>query len=116
MSTHAARKMRTVLRNAQDVLAIEFLVASQALDWRVGMSLDPRASRREMSLEESEQQARQFEKIQSQNVAKSVAPALRDLYLRVREVSPTVVRDRALSEDLRRVHDAMFSAGTRTRS
>jgi histidine ammonia-lyase len=97
-----------VLRNAQDVLSIEFLVAAQALDWRIGMSLDPRAPRREMSLEESEQQAHEFEKIQPQNVAKSVAPALRDFYLRVRRVSPTVVRDRALSEDVRRVHEALF--------
>src|SRR5687767_10007345 len=34
MSTHAARKMRTVLGNAQAVLAIELLVAAQALEWR----------------------------------------------------------------------------------
>jgi histidine ammonia-lyase len=110
MSTHAARKMRTVLRNAQDVLTIELLVAAQALDWRAGMSMDPLAPRHEMSLNEAEQQAQQFEKVRPQNVSKSIAPNLRELYLRVREVSPSVVRDRALSDDIRRVHDALFSA------
>ncbi len=41
MSTLAGRKLRTVLGNAQAVLAIELLVAAQALDWRVGMNRDP---------------------------------------------------------------------------
>ncbi|HEY6843306.1 MAG TPA: histidine ammonia-lyase [Thermoanaerobaculia bacterium] len=113
MSTHAARKMRTVLRNAQNVLAIELLVAAQALDWRVGMSMDPVSRRQEMSLDEAEQQARQFEAVQPRKVATSVAPNLRGLYLRVRAVSPTVVRDRALSEDVRRVHEAVFGSERR---
>jgi histidine ammonia-lyase len=115
MSTHAARKMRTVLRNVQDVLAIEFMVAAQALDWRVGMSMDPRAPRVEMSLKEADEQASKFESVQPKSVAQSVAPRLRDFYLRVREVSPAVVQDRALSGDVQRVHDTLFSAGTRTR-
>lgn len=34
MSTTAARKLRTVIANAQAVVAIEFLVAAQAADWR----------------------------------------------------------------------------------
>ncbi len=34
MSTTAARKLRTVVANAQAVLAIELLVAAQAADWR----------------------------------------------------------------------------------
>src|SRR6185369_14059062 len=55
MSTHAARKMGTILGNAQDVLAIELLVAAQAIDWRAGLECDPLAPRRAMSLEESEQ-------------------------------------------------------------
>lgn len=113
MSTHAARKMRTVLRNAQNVLAIELIVAAQALDWRVGMSMAPRRRRDEMSLEQAEAQARDFEKVSPQNVAKSVAPKLREVYLRIREASPAVVRDRALSDDVRRVHDAMFASERR---
>ena len=115
MSTHAARKMRTVSRNVQNVLAIELLVAAQALDWRVGMRIDPVATRREMSLDEAETQAKQFEAVQPNAVAQSIAPRLRDLYVWVRSLSPAVVRDRALSGDVQRVYEALFNAGTRTR-
>ena len=109
MSTHAARKMRTVLRNAEDVLAIEFLVVAQALDWRIGMAMDPLAPRREMSVAEADEQARKFESVQPNKVAEGVAPNLRELYLRVRKVSPPVVRDRALSDDVSRVREELFS-------
>src|SRR5581483_1763260 len=105
MSTHAARKMRTVLRNAQNVLAIELLVAAQALDWRVGMSIDPQTPRPEMSLDYAERQARAFQQVQPDRVAQSVAPKLRELYLCVRRVSPPLVSDRALSSDVQRVHE-----------
>jgi histidine ammonia-lyase len=115
MATHAARKMRVVLRNAQNVLAIELLVAAQAIDWRVGMSIDPIAPRREMSIRDAEEQARRFEAVAGR-AADGVAPALRSFYVRVREKSPAVTRDRALSEDVRRVHEAFFIARTRTKS
>lgn len=115
MSTHAARKMRTVLRNAENVLAIELMVAAQALDWRVGMSISPIGPRREMSLAEAGEQARRFESIDPKKVASGVAPKLREIYKGIRAVSPSVTRDRALSDDVRRVHEAFFSAGTRTR-
>ena len=95
MSTHAARKLRTVLRNAQDTLAIELMVCAQAIDWRIGMT--------------------QFEDIPIKTVATGIAPGLRDLYLRVREVSARVIGDRALSDDISRICEAVFSAGTRKR-
>lgn len=41
MSTIAARKLRTILGNTQAALAIELLVAAQALEWRVGLQRDP---------------------------------------------------------------------------
>jgi histidine ammonia-lyase len=44
MSAIAARKLRTVIGNVQATLAIELLVAAQAIDWRVGMRRDPNAS------------------------------------------------------------------------
>ncbi len=34
MATHAARKLRTVLGNAESVLAIELMVAASAMEWR----------------------------------------------------------------------------------
>ena len=115
MSTHAARKMRTVLRNAENVIAIELMVAAQALDWRIGMSVSPIGPRREMSLAEADEQARRFESIDSKKVAGGIAPALREIYTSIRRVSPPVARDRALSDDVRRVHEAFFSAGMRTK-
>src|SRR5213078_4547194 len=41
MSTHAARKLRTILANAQAVIGIELLTAAQAADWRIGMKRSP---------------------------------------------------------------------------
>ena len=79
------------------------------------MSMDPQAPRREMSLKEADDQAREFERVQPKDVAAKIAPRLRDIYLRVREVSPAVVRDRALSDDVLRVREALFNAGTRKR-
>ncbi len=109
MSTHAARKMRTVLHNAQSVLAIELLVAAQALDWRIGLKLDPTAALPEMSIAEAEAQARAFEAATTRitTVADGVAPALRPLYQQIRAISPAVVADRPLSEDVRKLRMAM---------
>jgi histidine ammonia-lyase len=113
MSTHAARKMRTIMHNAQTVLAIELLVVAQALDWRIGMKIDPVAPRKALSIDEADAQARAFEAVR--NVADGVAAALRPLYQQVREVSPPVVADRPLSEDVRKIR-ARLTAGTRTTS
>ena len=43
MATTAARKLRTVLANAQAVVAIELMVAAQGVEWRVGMERSPLA-------------------------------------------------------------------------
>jgi histidine ammonia-lyase len=104
MSTHAARKMRTVLRNAQHVIAIELMVAAQAVDWRVGMQIDPTSPRHEMSVRD----------LKTAGVAQGIAPMLRPVYEAIRKASPTVTRDRMLSDDVRRIFEAFFSAGTRT--
>ncbi len=63
MSTIAARKVRTVLRNAQSVLAIELLVAAQAVEWRVAMRIDPAKPRPKGSSdwEQADQEAKDFE-------------------------------------------------------
>jgi histidine ammonia-lyase len=106
MSTHAARKLRTILHNVQSVIAIELLVAAQALDWRIGMEVDPVAPRRAMSIDEAEAQAHAFERVAGQCVD-GVAPPLRDLYRSVRSISPPVVADRPLSDDVRRLRAAL---------
>jgi histidine ammonia-lyase len=107
MSTYAAWKMRRILRNAENVLAIELLVAAQAIDWRVGMRIDPTLPRAPLSIEQAEEQARRFEQVAGR-AADGIAPALRSFYRRVRETSPAVIRDRPLSDDVRRVHEAFF--------
>ncbi|HSP35656.1 MAG TPA: histidine ammonia-lyase, partial [Thermoanaerobaculia bacterium] len=43
MSTHAGRKLRTVISNVQAVLGIELMTSAQAVEWRVAMNLDPNA-------------------------------------------------------------------------
>jgi histidine ammonia-lyase len=106
MSTHAARKMGTILANVQHVLAIELLVAAQAIDWRAGMECDPLAPRRAMSIEEAEQQARDFESAtrgRARDIALRLGRGTRETYLRVRDAVEPVYRDRALSDDVRRV-------------
>jgi histidine ammonia-lyase len=110
MSTYAARKLGTVLHNARHVLAIELFVVAQALEWRVGMKMDPLAPRREMSLEEAEIQAEAFAKAVHEpfTIAADLAPALRPLYLQVRALAPSVIADRPLSDDVRRIANLLY--------
>jgi histidine ammonia-lyase len=112
MSTHAARKMRTIVGNTQSVLALELLVSAQALDWRIAMKCDPLAPRKTMTVEEAETQSREFEAAVSGHaaeIAEGVAPALRPLYLEIRNAVPPVTKDRVLSEDARRVRALLFA-------
>src|SRR6185503_9937356 len=61
MSTHAARKLRTMIGNSQAVVAIELLTAAQAADWRIGMGLTAAAERKSLeSLAEADRQAERF--------------------------------------------------------
>ena len=103
MSTHAARKLRTVIANAQAVLAIEMLVAAQAVEWRVatlrGVPPTPR------TLAEADEQARLFEEVTAarSEVAAHLGNGTRAAYLRVRDAAQPVLRDRPLDGDIRAV-------------
>ncbi len=113
MSTHAARKMRTVVANAQAVLAIELMTVAQAVEWRVAMNLDPnQRAPKLMGLDEAEKQAVEFESKVSgraSEIAKSLGRGTRELYLKVREVVAPVTVDRPLSEDIRRLRKQLLS-------
>src|SRR5438045_2920912 len=62
MSTHAARKLRTVVSNVEAVLAIELMTAAQAIEWRVAMNLDPnQRPPKLLGVDQAEEQARDFE-------------------------------------------------------
>jgi histidine ammonia-lyase len=116
MSTHAARKMRTVLGNAQAVLALELMIVTQALEWRVGMAIDPRppvmnadalsTGASGMTLAQSEEQAEAFRAAVSGRataIAASLGKGTARAYLAVRSVAEPVLYDRPLSDDLRNV-------------
>jgi histidine ammonia-lyase len=106
MSTHAARKLRTVLSNVEAVLAIELLCAAQAVEWRIAFGFDPNSpAPRLLGVEEAEEQARAFESRvagHSADFAKRLGRGTGELYRRVRAAAQPVFRDRALDEDIRR--------------
>ena len=107
MSTHAARKLRSVIANVEAVLAIELLCAAQAAEWRVAFGFDPnRPAPRLLGVDEAEEQARAFETRVSgkaAEIAASLGTGTRDLYMRIRQTAEPVFEDRALDDDIRRV-------------
>jgi histidine ammonia-lyase len=117
MSTIAARKLRTVLRNVQAVLAIELLVAAQAVEWRVAMKRDPRAKPQDDAvdplrrLEHAEQESRDFTERTAEESRPAIAAELgegtRRAYLAVRGLAGPMLADRTLDEDIRAVRGAV---------
>jgi len=104
MSTHAARKARTILANVQAVIAIELLTAAQAADWRIGMNRDPNAPTRKHRVKEAATEAAKFKDVTSrwrETIAPHLAPKLRKVYTRIRERVPAIVEDRMLDENVR---------------
>ena len=105
MSTHAARKLRSVLANVQSILAIELLTAAQAVEWRAVFQYDPnRPAPRLLEIEHAEAQAKQFEEAVSEraaNIATQLGRGTRELYLRVRAAAKPVFYDRPLDDDIR---------------
>ncbi len=116
MSTIAARKVRTVLRNAQSVLAIELLVAAQAVEWRVAMKRDPASARKASAdWDRADQEAQDFEERtkpeRREEIAAELGEGTRRLYLRVRDAAPTMLRDRVLEGDIRAVRGVVEGWG-----
>ncbi len=113
MSTHAARKMRTILSNAQAVVAIELFTSAQAVEWRVVMHLDPnRRAPRLLNLDNAESQAAAFEsgvRDNSESVAGSLGSGSASLYRRIRKTVSPVFFDRPLDEDIRLVRREFFT-------
>jgi histidine ammonia-lyase len=106
MSTWAGRKLRTVVGNAQTVLALELLVVAQALEWRVAFGLDPNSRPSRMTIEEADSQAAAFRAAvtgRSTAIAQQLGRGTRTAYLAVRELVEPVIDDRPLSEDVRKL-------------
>jgi histidine ammonia-lyase len=117
MGIIAARKLRTVLRNTQAVLAIELLVATQAVEWRVAMKRDPRDSPQPLDWQEAEEEAKRFREETAPERRETIAAALgegtRRAYLAIRSLVPTLLADdHVLEGDLRAVRGAI-EAGER---
>lgn len=115
MATIAARKLRTVVGNTEAVLAIELLVAAQAVDWRVGYGRPPGrpdaaaeagtdASRPTGGEADGREERLRFEAAtgagQRQAIAERLGAGSRVAYLAVREVAPPMVADRPLDGDI----------------
>ncbi len=109
MATIAARKLRTVLRNVQTVLAIELLVATQAVEWRVAMEIDPVKPRPEIQgdWDVADRESALFEERtrpeRRDGIAAWLGEGTRRAYTAVRKVAETMLRDRVLDGDLRAV-------------
>ncbi|HEX3111292.1 MAG TPA: aromatic amino acid lyase, partial [Thermoanaerobaculia bacterium] len=113
MSTHAGRKLRSIVENAEAVLAIERLVVAQAIEWRVAMIGGVAEAH---TLPDADRQAVEFERAvrgHANDIALFLGQATRDAYLAVRAVTEPVFQDRPLSDDVQRVRRAI-TAGTRS--
>jgi histidine ammonia-lyase len=110
MSTYAARKALTIIRNVQAVLAIELLVAAQAVEWRVAMRNGIGEAH---TLEEAERQAVAFASfVRSADIAQQLGTGTRDAYRAVRERVATLLNDRPLDEDVRKLREVAMSFRT----
>jgi histidine ammonia-lyase len=116
MASVAARKLRTVVSNAQAVLAINLMAAAQAIDWRIGMNISPSApvlTRNAIGdvidkLEAAEEEARSFNDAMRDDrrdaaVAAKLGAGTREAYRAIRAVSPPLVKDRVLERDIRAI-------------
>jgi histidine ammonia-lyase len=117
MAAFAARKLRTVLRNVQAVLAIELLVAAQAVEWRTmetardpdGVNT-PRKPFRDW--EEADEESRQFSEWTKSRapIAEWLGDGTRKAYQLIRDQASPMLTDRTLDGDLRAVR-AVVEAG-----
>ncbi|MBV8520216.1 MAG: histidine ammonia-lyase [Acidobacteria bacterium] len=110
MSTHAARKLRTVLSNVQSVLAIELLAAAQAVEWRAAFDIDPNKPTKLANEAEANAQAQQFEaavRDRANEIAAQLGEGTRALYLTIRSAARPVFYDRPLDGDIRAVRRAI---------
>jgi histidine ammonia-lyase len=113
MSTIAARKLRTILRNTQAVLAAELLVGAQAIEWRVAMERPPVAAQEApvATWAEADREAADFAArtapAERGRIAARLGTGTRQTYLRVRGLAEPMLADRTLDRDLRAVRGAI---------
>ena len=130
MATFAARKLRTVLGNVQAVLAIELLVATQAIEWRTLLRSgagrlaestprgeDPRSLIRAAQEKSSayDTQLQEFSAWTAEDrrpeIAKHLGVGTREGYLAIRRTVAPLLTDRRLDEDVRAVRRLVEGGG-----
>lgn len=130
MATFAARKLRTVLGNVQAVLAIELLVAAQAIEWRTLIRSgagrlaesplrgeDPGSLIRAAQEKSSAYDAQLVEfagwttEERRPEIAGLLGTGTRVAYLKIRGVVPPLLADRRLDEDVRAVRRLVEGGG-----
>jgi histidine ammonia-lyase len=127
MATTSGRKLRTVLANTQAVLAIELLVAAQAVEWRAAILLGGcevvhptraalarlPAGERSAYLDGVEAEALVFERYAAAAARDEVAGLLGQgsaaTYRAIRALAEPLVHDRPLDEDIRRLRGRLAS-------
>ncbi len=112
MSLTAARKLRTILGNANAVIAIELMVAAQAIDWRCGMKIDPNESVKPVrDLAAVEAEAAAFARATGQDGQTTTSAQLgkgtRIAYEAIRTLVPLLLDDRSLDGDINRLRRAI---------
>ncbi len=110
MATAAARKLRRVLANVQATLAIELVVAAQAVEWRNVLA---RSRWTQLSKALQKRKETEFRKLTAprrgglesrrQKVAEMLGAGTGRVYLEVRTAAAAMREDRTLDEDLRKV-------------
>lgn len=114
MSATAGRKLRTVLGNVEATLAIELMVAAQAVEWRIGLDYRPRSSgggnepvADDAGWKAFDREAVKFNAaVQPEKqaaIAERLGRGTGAAYLAVRQTVEPVINDRPLDEDLRRM-------------
>ena len=100
-------------RCTQAVLAIELLVATQAIDWRVGLEWDPNARGDPRGAEQADPQvfATATQAARRPQLAARLGPGAGAAYLAVRSVAEPMCADRVLEPDIRAVR-RMIDNGT----
>ncbi|MEP7010595.1 MAG: aromatic amino acid lyase [Acidobacteriota bacterium] len=130
MATFAARKLRTVLGNVQAVLAIELLVAAQAVEWRTllksgGGKLAESAERGEdpgSLIRAAQEKGSAYDAQLAEftawtgserqpDIAGRLGAGTRGAYLAIRRAAPTMLADRLLDRDVRAVRGLVESGG-----
>lgn len=110
MSTIAARKLRTVVSNAEAVLAMELIAAAQALEWRAGVGIAPNQnSVRATAVEEDRRFLAATANAERPTIAAQLGDGSRAVFAALRARVPAMLTDRMLDRDVSAARSLILS-------